>query len=259
MPTHEDRAPYHHMTRAVEAVVDPYAGVQRSTFGEWLRVGSASTSVLLQFQRAGLEASVRVADAIGEANRQVLDAWLGTAQQTHRALRQAGELWSSQAERMLEVSEHASERTADRVTREAERVPEAAAAAARQHGLDMHHEQDRAEHAHEGAEHGRDRQHRDPERAREQREHEPRQRESAERPTIKIVKREDDWAVVRESASRASGVFETKREAVGRARELAKRDDAEVHVGRAADAGRTNGQRSGREQKPTRGAKGAKR
>src|SRR5947209_935691 len=53
---------------------------------------------------------------------------------------------------------------------------------------------------------------------------------SADKPAVNVVRREDDWAVVREDAKRASGVFETKREAVERAREIARHDGADVHV-----------------------------
>jgi uncharacterized protein YdaT len=180
--------PSHNLIRPVDAVVEPFATVQRSTFGEWLRLFSTSTSAFLEFQRAGLQASLSLADAIAQANRQMLEAWAGAAQQTDRALRETEEVSSSEAEP-----------------------------------------------------------------AREQRDNEP-------RPTIKILKREDEWVVVRESASRPSGVFETKREAVDRARELAKRDQAEVHIGRAADTRRTNGHdRTAREQKPARRARGARR
>jgi Uncharacterized protein conserved in bacteria (DUF2188) len=55
-------------------------------------------------------------------------------------------------------------------------------------------------------------------------------------PPINVVHREDDWAVVREDAKRASGVFGTKREALQRAREMARREGAEVQV-KQAEAG----------------------
>jgi hypothetical protein len=75
------------------------------------------------------------------------------------------------------------------------------------------------------------------------------EREGPERPTINVVKREDDWAVIRENASRATGVFDSKREAVARARELAKRDDAEVNIESAnqAEQGGGHASRSGRQ------------
>jgi hypothetical protein len=135
--------PTRNSIQAADAVVDPFATVQDSTFGEWLRLFSTSTSAFLEFQRASLQASLSVADALGQANRQMLQAWAGAAQQTDRALRETErEVSSSQAE------------------------PD---------------------------------------------------------------------------------------------RELARRDDVELHIGRAAEAKRTNGHRSGREQKPARRASGARR
>jgi hypothetical protein len=61
---------------------------------------------------------------------------------------------------------------------------------------------------------------------------------AADKPAVKVVRREDDWAVVRDQAKRASGVFDTKREAVQRAREIARNEGVEVHVEPAARNGR---------------------
>ena len=61
---------------------------------------------------------------------------------------------------------------------------------------------------------------------------------AADKPAVKVVRREDDWAVVRHQAKRASGVFGTKREAVQRAREIARNEGLEVHVEPAARNGR---------------------
>jgi hypothetical protein len=52
----------------------------------------------------------------------------------------------------------------------------------------------------------------------------------ADTPAVNVVRREDDWAVMRDEAKRASRVFETKREAVQRAREIARKDGVELHV-----------------------------
>jgi len=54
--------------------------------------------------------------------------------------------------------------------------------------------------------------------------------QSNQPPAVNVVHREDDWAVVREDAKRASGVFSTKRQAVQRAREIARREGAEVQI-----------------------------
>jgi uncharacterized protein YdaT len=49
-------------------------------------------------------------------------------------------------------------------------------------------------------------------------------------PVVNVVHRDEDWAVVREDAKRASGVFSTKRQAVQRAKEIARREGAEVQI-----------------------------
>jgi hypothetical protein len=53
---------------------------------------------------------------------------------------------------------------------------------------------------------------------------------SADKPAVNVARREDDWVVVRDEAKRASGVFETKRAAVERAREIARNEGVEMHV-----------------------------
>jgi hypothetical protein len=199
---------------------------QHAIFDAWVRAAYQGTSLLLQLQQASLEASLRFLEAAGEANRRVLDAWLGTAQQTQHTV--------------LEVAEQATER-----------VAEQAAAVARQHERELQHEQDRVQSEHERTDHERERQQRETERVQQQRQQaqEQQARDEPERPAINVVKREEDWAVIRENASRATGVFDTKREAVERARELAKRDHAEVHIGTAAEA----------EHTPEQNDKGSKR
>jgi len=64
------------------------------------------------------------------------------------------------------------------------------------------------------------------ERAADASEHAP----AGQPPAVNVVHRDEDWAVVREDAKRASGVFSTKREAVQRAKEIARREGAEVQI-----------------------------
>lgn len=49
-------------------------------------------------------------------------------------------------------------------------------------------------------------------------------------PTHHVVPRQDSWAVERGGASRASGVFDTKAEAVGRAREISRNAGTELRI-----------------------------
>jgi hypothetical protein len=84
--------------------VDPFTSIQGSSYAEWLRLFSASTSALLQYQWAGLQASLHLADAVGQANRQVFEAWAGAAQQTQRAVRETEEAVSSAADQREQES-----------------------------------------------------------------------------------------------------------------------------------------------------------
>ena len=45
-----------------------------------------------------------------------------------------------------------------------------------------------------------------------------------------VTRRGDRWALVRQDAERASGFFDTQREALERGRELAKESKGELHV-----------------------------
>jgi uncharacterized protein YdaT len=200
------------MARSAATILSPMTETQRAIFGAWVRTAYQGTSLLLELQKARLEVSLRFLEAAGEANRRVFDAWLGTTQQIQRGV--------------FEVAEQATERVAAQ-----------ADVVARQHERELQYEQGRLQREHERTDHERERQERKAE------------RDEPERPAINVVKREDDWAVIRENASRATGVFDTKREAVERARELAKRDHAEVHIGTAAEA----------EHTPEQNDKGSKR
>lgn len=64
-----------------------------------------------------------------------------------------------------------------------------------------------------------------------------------------VVKHDDGWAVKKENAQRASGVFDTQKEAIARAREIVdktSRGNGEVRIQgengkfRASDSGRNN-------------------
>lgn len=45
-----------------------------------------------------------------------------------------------------------------------------------------------------------------------------------------VVRRGDEWAVVRDNAERASGVFGMQREAIDRGREIARNEQAELRI-----------------------------
>lgn len=47
---------------------------------------------------------------------------------------------------------------------------------------------------------------------------------------IHVVKRGNNWAATQEKAQRASGIFPTQREAINRAREIAKNNGQEVVI-----------------------------
>lgn len=47
---------------------------------------------------------------------------------------------------------------------------------------------------------------------------------------VNVVRRGDEWAVVRDNAERASGVFGTQREAIDRGREIARNEQAELRI-----------------------------
>lgn len=213
------------------------AEVQLTLFGQWIRSTYDVSRLVVQFQRAGLDANLRVLEAAADSSRAVLDAWLEATRQARNALLGM----SGQAERVLQRAEQNAQHVSQAMTSEAERVARKAEAVAERHQQQLEDEQERARR----------------ERARQSRE-EARQRHEgeraknghgADRPTINVVKRDDDWAVIRENASRATGVFDTKREAVARARELARRDDAEVNVEPATQSERNSGHDSGKHDK----------
>lgn len=45
-----------------------------------------------------------------------------------------------------------------------------------------------------------------------------------------VVPRGDGWAVLRAGAARASGLFETQKDAIARARETARREGTELYI-----------------------------
>ena len=47
---------------------------------------------------------------------------------------------------------------------------------------------------------------------------------------VNVVRRGGQWAVVRDNAERASGVFGTQREAIDRGREIARNEQAELRI-----------------------------
>src|SRR5919202_1632353 len=195
------------------------AEVQLTLFGQWIRSTYDVSRLVVQFQRA------------------VLDAWLEATRQARNALLGM----SGQAERILQRAEQNAQHVSQAITSEAERVAREAEVVAERHQQQLEDEQERAR---------RERAQQSREEARQRHEGErAKNGHGADRPTINVVKRDDDWAVIRENASRATGVFDTKREAVARARELAKRDDAEVNVEPATQSERNSGHDSGKHDK----------
>ncbi len=47
---------------------------------------------------------------------------------------------------------------------------------------------------------------------------------------VNVVRRGDEWAVVRDNAERASGVYGTQHEAIDRGREIAQNERAELRI-----------------------------
>lgn len=54
--------------------------------------------------------------------------------------------------------------------------------------------------------------------------------EMTRKPAVNVVKRPDGWAVTRDNADRASGVFETQQAAIERAREIARNAETELRI-----------------------------
>lgn len=50
------------------------------------------------------------------------------------------------------------------------------------------------------------------------------------KPGVNVVRRGEGWAVVRDNADRASGVFDTQRDAIDRGREIAQTDQTELRI-----------------------------
>ena len=214
------------------------AEVQLTLFGQWIRSTYDVSRLAVQFQRAGLEANLRVLEAAADSSRAVLDAWLEATRQARNALPDM----SGQTERVLQRAEQNAQHVSRAMTSEAERVARKAEAVAERHQQQLEDEQERARRE-------RARQSREEARQRHEGERAKNGHRADDRPTINVVKRDDDWAVIRENASRATGVFDTKREAVARARELARRDDAEVNVEPATQSERNSGHDSGKHDK----------
>jgi hypothetical protein len=188
-----------HATRTtVQHAID----TQHLLFTTPLRSAYTGMRLLFALQDAGLEASLRA-----------LETWRATARPLQRSLLDQWGTWLGLTERAVAASEQATKQVVDRATQGAEQLARHAEAAGRQPQPATQRKQER-----------------------DQREHGDERR--ADRPAINVVKREDDWAVVRDDASRPSRTFDTKREAVARARELAQRSGAEVHVESATGARR---------------------
>ena len=54
----------------------------------------------------------------------------------------------------------------------------------------------------------------------------------AKKPGVNVVRRGDDWAVIRDGAQRATEVFHTQREAIERGRPIARKEQTELRIQR---------------------------
>ena len=234
---------------AVPAVRSP-RGPQARLLESWPRVAEAMTRAGLQTEEALLDANLSAVQTFVLNDRRGLDAWAEATQQAQTA---AFELWST----LLDETEQLGRAMAVELSYSAvdllDQLQQETAARAR---LEEQRERERERADTERTRRQQAERERDDERQRADSEH--RARLQAERklaeleaearaarergaraeqpPSVNVVHREDDWAVVREDAKRASGVFGTKREALQRAREIARREGAEVQV-QESDAG----------------------
>ena len=202
------------MSRLTTSQFPTIAQVVENTVDSMTQGLETTVKASLDIQQALVESTLSVIRAGFGANRLAVEQWVTFTRQQRPnllgILENSVQTWASAAERTVVAAEQVTGQAVDRVTAEAERVADEAEAAASRR------------------EHGR------VEARRLEQQHQPRERadepEPAAPPAINVVKREDDWAVVSDNASRASATFDTKREAVKRARELAERTGADVHV-----------------------------
>lgn len=227
------------------------AGPQWTLLDSWPRVVEMLTRASLHAQRAIFDLNARTLDVLVDPDRSTLLAWAETTERTQQA---ALDLWQSLMRESARVADatttelqHSAvhlldaldqERTMrDRVEQQRQREH---ARAEREHADRQTVERERDEQKRRADDEHRARQ--QAERAVERLERElaqERERAAAasdqaqssnQPPAVNVIHREEDWAVVREDAKRASGVFSTKREALQRAKEIARRDGAEVQV-----------------------------
>jgi hypothetical protein len=237
-------------TNATLPVVRSPRGPHAQLLESWPRVAEAIARAGLQTEEALLDANLSAVQTFMLNDTRGLDLWAAATQQAQTA---AVELWGT----LLEETQQFGRALAVELSYSAvdllDRLEQETAARAR---LEEQGERERERADTERTRRQQAERERDDERRRADSEHRARLQAErrlaeleaevkathergakAEPPAVNVVQREDDWAVVREDAKRASGVFGTKREALQRAREIARREGAEVQV-QAADAGR---------------------
>jgi colicin import membrane protein len=227
---------------AVRSPRGPHAHLLES----WPRVAEAIARAGLQTEEALLGANLSAIQTFVLNDRRGLESWADATQQAQTA---AVELWGT----LLEETEQFGRALAIELSYSAvdllDRLEQETTARAR---LEEQRERERERAETERTRRQQAERERDDEQRRADSEHRARLQAErklaeleaevkatrergakAEPPAVNVVHREDDWAVVREDAKRASGVFGTKREALQRAREIARREGAEVQVQKA--------------------------
>ena len=225
-------------------------GPQWSMLDAWPRVVETLSRASLEAQRAMVDVNARALEAFVAPDPSTLEAWAETAERTQQA---AVDLWRSLMRESARVAEatttelqHSAvhllddldnEKTArDRAEQQRDRE-QARADRERAERQRVERERDeqqrRADEEHRArqqAERAVERLERELAQVRERASAASEQAHSSQPPTVNVVHRDEDWAVVREDAKRASGVFSTKREALQRAKEIARREGAEVQI-----------------------------
>ena len=216
----------------------------------WPRVLEMFTRAGLQAERAVFDANLFALGALVSDRPRVFEAW---AESTERTQRAALDLWRDlvlEGARFTEatttelrhsavqlIGELENEKTARERAEQQRDREQARAERERTDRQTVEHERDeqqrRADEEHRArlqAERTIERLERELAQARERHAAASEQVSSSQPPVVNVVHRDEDWAVVREDAKRASGVFSTKREAVQRAKEIARREGAEVQI-----------------------------
>ncbi|HEX9577186.1 MAG TPA: DUF2188 domain-containing protein [Myxococcales bacterium] len=221
----------------------------------WPRVVALLTHAGLQAERAVFDANLLAPGALVAADPRSLDAWAESVERTqqaaldlwrglvlegarcfdatttelrHSAVQLLDELENEKALRERAERQHDGEKARAEHERTERQAVERERDEQRQRADDEHSARRQAERTIERLE-------RDLAKARERVAAAAERAQSSQPPAVNVVQRDEDWAVVREDAKRASGVFTTKRQAVQRAKEIARREGAEVQIEPSGD------------------------